>query len=178
MEDYKARVANAIAGFFERQDKKQKGPSRKNQKPEKQTEKECLDWMREQKFDVQIVEAKSVFSRERGRFISQSVKAGTVDCIGNDPQGFGVFVEFKAPGRLSTLRDAQRKFLIKKIHSGAFACVTDSAKRLADIYHAWCKFRREGKLDQSKLFLVQKLPHCPRYRTAASHDKLFENDTE
>lgn len=170
MNDYKRRVERAVTGFYQRQEKKLKPASRKNQKPEKKTEKECLEWMRANQFDVQIVEAKAVFNPKRGRFISQAVRAGTVDCIGNDPNGFAVFVEFKAPGRLSTLRAAQKEFLLKKIQKGAFACVTDSAPRLAEIYRQWIYLKSACETEKAKLFLGEQLPVTHRC------EKLFENE--
>jgi hypothetical protein len=44
--NYKDRVKLAIEKYTIKQDKINKGPTRKNSKPEKEVEKECLEWMR------------------------------------------------------------------------------------------------------------------------------------
>jgi len=136
MGNYKDRVRAAMARHHERQLKAEGEPKRKNKAPEKEVERECLEWMRRQGWSVNVFEAKATWDK-RGFYRGQAMKEGTPDCIGCDSFGTFVAVEFKAPGRLSTLRPLQRKYLVEKIERGAFAAVVDSASRLQDCYELW-----------------------------------------
>lgn len=150
-------VKNALLKYHEKQLQKNNSKRRKNKKPEKQTEKECLDWMREHGFSVHIVESKAVYSTSAGRYLKGQTVSGFIDCCGCDPNGFGVFVEFKARGRRSTLRDSQREFLKEKILKSAFGCVIDRAEQLAEIYRQWCRLKRHGR-DESIAYLLEQIP--------------------
>lgn len=176
-DDFKSRVRRALEAHHERQLPKASGPSRKNAKPEKEVERACLEWMRRRGWDVNIFEAKSTFDPQRGRYVAQSMKAGTADCMGNMPDGVAVVVEFKAPGKLGTFahpkNGRQQEFLRRKIESGAFACVTDSVERLEHVFNGWFAFRSIDCLDISKQYLFSKLPR----RTLAQEEaKLFDED--
>ena len=147
--------------FLERQDKKNAGPTRKNSKPEKDlVQKPCMKWMRERGWSVNVFEAKATWSAARGRYISQSVPAGTCDCMGNMPDGHGVAIEFKAPGRLVTFCDneVQEEFLKNKVDGGVFACVVDSVERLAEIYEAWAPLKASNDMTRAKEYLRLMLP--------------------
>lgn len=114
----------------------------KNKKPEKDVERFCLEWMRSQGWDVQIMESKATYNPKAGMYLrNTSVSTGTCDCIGTMPDGKFVAIEFKAPGRLSTFASdrnhMQRDYIISKIRSGAFAAVVDSVARLEKIHAAW-----------------------------------------
>lgn len=150
-EEFKKRIDAAVKKNSRKYIKKARTTKRtKNQKPEKQVEKYCLVWLRKNGFDVDIIEAGGGFNA----YGAVTVKSGYVDCSGNDRHGYAVYIEFKAPKRLSTLRENQRDFLERKINSGAFACVVDSACLLEDIYAEW--FNTD--LPEKKNYLLSKLP--------------------
>lgn len=163
-EDYKARVQRAIMKHAERELKKNE-PKRKHNKPEKLVEKDCLDWMRSKGWDINIYESKATYSPSAGRYMAQSMKAGTCDCIGISNEGEPVFVEFKAKGKCSTFAKEknmrQQDFLIAKINLGAFACVVDSANLLEAYYIQW-KRRKEESFDAAKAFLLDVLPRSKK----------------
>jgi hypothetical protein len=158
--DRKSGAANALNKFLEkdwREQQKLSGtlPKRKHKKPEKEVEKACVDWMRKQGWVVEIYESKATLSN--GVWRQQSMKAGTADCMGVMPDGTAVIVEFKAPGKLKTFwaerNQRQQEFLIERINLFAFACVTDSVKRLIDIYDCWRKLNDT----QGRNYLMEKL---------------------
>lgn len=145
MDDYRRNVKRALGNYLIRQEKKEKGPQRRNQKPEKEVEKQCLEWMRSHNWDVSIYESKATYDPKRGVYRQQSINAGHPDCAGVDDKGYAVYVEFKAPGKLSTYaspyNQRQQLFIEKKINAFAFACVTDSPERLAEIYARWLELK-------------------------------------
>jgi hypothetical protein len=135
---------------------------RTHSKPEKVVEKECLLWMRAKGWSVEIYEAKATFDPHTGRYRQQAMKAGTVDCHGNTDQGASVYVEFKAPGKLSTFAQErnyrQQQFLRKKIETNVFAVVVDSPERLERLYNGWEFFRRRGDNAKARQFLIAMVP--------------------
>lgn len=162
MDDNKAGTKRAIANWYKNQEPKNPRKSVHNDKPEKEVEKACLVWMRERGWSVQIYESKATYSEAAGRFISQNMKAGTADCMGNMASGIGVIVEFKAPKKLSTFarpaNHRQQEFMKEKIASGCFAVVTDSVARLYTIHLQWTGLRGLGLIDESKDYLLRTLP--------------------
>jgi hypothetical protein len=151
MSDFKDRVKNAIYKYIEKQTPKV-SVKRKNEKPEKAVEREVLKWCRDRHWDINVVESKSTWSESAGRYISQSVSAGFSDLAGNTDLGLSVFIELKAPRRLSTLRPQQREFLLRKIGTGCFAVCVDSSLRLEDLWNGFCKAY------DKKEYLVSVLP--------------------
>jgi len=149
---YKDRVRLAVEKFTMKQNKKSSGIKRKNLKPEKEVQLACVTWMRSLGWDVQVIESKATYDSRSGRYISQSVKAGYSDCSGNTNTGLSVYVEFKAPGRLSTLRFNQREFLLKKIESGCFAVCVDGTSHLKTLWKDY------NLSEDKKAFLIAKLP--------------------
>lgn len=156
--DYKARVQKAIFNFQQKLDKKQKGPTRRNAHPEKDVQDACLKLMRSWGWAVEIYEAKANYDPRRGRWIQQSMKQGTVDCMGVTNEGVAVAVEFKAKGRLSTLRYNQREFLVNRIQQFAFAAVVDSPEILEKHRKHWEALRESGDLDDAREYLLSVLP--------------------
>ena len=109
-------------------------------KPEKITEVEVLAMCSQLGFDVSVIESKATYSKNLERYTkSKSAPVGISDIVGNDDRGMAVYVELKAKGKLSTLRPAQKIFLLRKIQSGCFAVVVDSADLLFDLYSQWRK---------------------------------------
>ena len=174
-QERKARGRAAIERYYKRQESKAQRKSVHNDKPEKEVEKACLKWMREQGWTVAIYESKSTYDPNRGRYISQSMKAGNADCMGHLPGGIGVIVEFKAPTKLSTFaaekNHRQQEFVKQKIDAGCFACVTDSVERLRDIFALWSYKRSQRGIEDSQRYLHEMLPK--RKRTKKDDDPLF-----
>jgi|GEM_PF-6065663 len=158
---YKDRVANALLKYHAKQLKKDQGPTRKNKKPEKQVEKECLIWMRSRGWSVQIYESKATYDR-KGFWRNQAMKAGNADCQGNDNLGNSVVIEFKAPGKLSTFgldrNYRQQQYIREKIETGSFACVVDSPTLLETIYAKWRTLKDIGAIEDAKSVLRNALP--------------------
>ena len=115
-----------------------------NGKPEKAVEKACMDWLRNNGFSVNVVESKAVYNAQAGRYLKGQTDQGFSDAVGCHNSGLAVFIEFKAPGRLSTLRPSQKAFLRDKIDFGAFACVVDGPERLEQIWKEFEKERQSG----------------------------------
>jgi hypothetical protein len=134
----KDRIKKAVENYITKNDPNR--PTRKNQKPEKELEREAMKWLRANGFDCTVVESKSTFSKQKNRFISQSAAPGTCDIVGNDPTGRAVFIELKAKGRIGTLRENQRNFLERKIRTGCFAVVVDSVESLQQFYNVWTSY--------------------------------------
>lgn len=110
----------------------------KSIKPEKITEQQCLEYCMQVGIDVDIIDSKATYSLAKKSYTkSKSVPEGFSDLVGNTSSGVAVFIELKAKGKLKTLREKQYYFLMRKIHSGCFACAVDSAEMLHDIYVGW-----------------------------------------
>lgn len=165
---HKKSVAAALHRHHEKQLTQPDKPKRSNEKPEKEVEKICLAWMRAHQWSVQIYESKATL--KDGVWRQQAMKQGNADCQGSTDDGLSVAIEFKAPGKLSTLRFHQRQFLTDKINANAFACVVDSLERLQIIYAQWLKLRAVG-LGEARTYLLSMLPAEPKTK-----DKpLFED---
>lgn len=174
MEDsYKKRVADAVLKASAKALKEYQPSTRKNAAPEKEVEKECLEWMRQQNWSVQVIESKATYNPRAGRWIGQNVKPGTLDCSGNTNDGLSAWVEFKAPGRIYTLREAQRLFIIDKILSNAFACVVDSAKMLEKLYKDYQEMREKYGISKARDFLLEMLP---QKKTRLDDHSLFDEE--
>jgi hypothetical protein len=161
--DFKERVRKSVEKYLDKQGPSNK-PSRKNGKPEKEVEAEVLEWCRGFGWDLNVIESKSVWSEKAGRYIAQSVSPGFSDLAGNTDVGLSVYIELKAPGKLSTIRPDQREFLLRKINSGCFAVCVDSTSRLETIWAGFCKAYNK------KEYLVSVLP---KYRTVEK-ELLFD----
>lgn len=158
MENPKDRARKALENYYQKQIPREKR-SRKNSRPEKEVERECVGWMRAQGWDIQIYEAKSTFNPRAGRYVGQSCKAGTVDCQGILPGGTFVAIEFKAPKKISTFNASknhrQKQYLISKIANGAFGAVIDSRQRLEQIYNSWRDLKTS---EERRSYLMTCLP--------------------
>lgn len=162
--DRKSGAAKALEKYLEKdwiEQQKLSGTieKRKHGKPEKEVEKQCLEWMRAQNWEVEIYESKA--TQVNGVWRQQSMKAGHADCAGIMPDGTSVAVEFKAPGKLTTFNrggnERQKDFIIKRIHMNGFSCVVDSVERLKDIYERWEKIR-EVNPTAAQQYLLSMLP--------------------
>ena len=156
--EYKRRVQNSILKAADKTLKLLKGPSRRNAHPEKDVEKACVQLMRSWNWVVQIIESKACYNPSVGRWIGQSAKQGTSDCLGVTSTGVAVAIEFKADGKLSTLRENQREFLIERINQYSFAVVVDSPGLLEEYRNRWEFLRKTGNLDTSRDYLLACVP--------------------
>lgn len=162
MTDRKGFVLKALENFSikDAKDKGPKAPRKPRGKPEKEVEKACLIWMREQMWDVQIFEAKATFNPRLGIYMQQSMKAGTADCMGCMPDGRMVAVEFKAPKYRSSFNKPsnyrQQQFIKKKISQNAFSCVVDSVEMLKTIYQLWHVIKDDP--EKAQMLLMKMLP--------------------
>lgn len=162
--DRKSGAANALNKFLEkdwREQQKMNGliKKRTHGKPEKDVEKECVTWMRAQGWAIEIYESKA--TQVNGVWRQQSMKAGHPDSAGTMRDGTAVYVEFKAPGKLSTFKklgnERQVAFIKERIEMNCFACVVDSVDLLKHIYDRWSALRSLGPLE-AKRFLEEVLP--------------------
>jgi len=157
------RVREAMENHHKRLHETQsKQRHKRNGKPEKEVATACMKWMESQGWSVQILEAKATYNPKAGRYLrNTSVEAGTVDCLGSTNMGTLCAVEFKAPGRLSTFaadrNSLQRDYLINKISSYCFGCVTDSVDRLELIYNEYL-LALEVSREKAKQLLLNWLP--------------------
>lgn len=155
MNDYKKRVQDALNKHALRNMPKAESKRRnKNQAPEKLVQNECLHWLRLQGFDVYVVESKATFSQASQSYRSSSAMPGFSDIVGCDNHGVFLAIELKAKGRLSTLKEHQRKFLMEKISRGGFGACVDSVESLKTIYQKWNCITGEV----AKQFLIDSLP--------------------
>lgn len=157
-EERKNRIKNAIKSFTQKNQPRLNIPRRTNEKPEKEFEQVALAWLRANGFHVNVVESKATFNPQLGRYVNQSVKGGFADIVGNHQSGLAVFIELKAPGRRSTLRDNQREFLLSKIQTGCFAVCVDSLMLLQNQFERFMLHHRRGQYQLAKDFLIAALP--------------------
>ncbi len=149
----------ALNRYYQRQLKKNK-PRTSNEPrkaPEKETEKDVMQWCQKRGFDVSVVESKAVYSKSANRYLRGQTEAGFSDIAGCTDEGVGFFVELKAKGRVNTIRPAQVDFLTRKIRHGAFACCCDSADMLNNIYTNWSVIRKES-YKKAQDYLMSVLP--------------------
>jgi hypothetical protein len=163
-------VKLAVEKFCRKQIKKNKPRQvrQRNESPEKQTEKEVLNYCLMQGFDVSVVESKAVYSRSAGRYLRGQTEAGFSDIVGTDKNGFAVFIELKASGKLKTISQSQTEFLKRKIESNAFACCVDSSDMLDHIYNNWLNLKSSSSVEAKK-YLMSILP---------KNNKAKDNDFE
>ena len=132
------QIRKAMGGY-----EKKHSPFRQKKKrgsPEKAVEFEVMKWLDANGFDCDVFEAKAVWSASAGRYVGgMAMVEGVSDVVGNDPLGNACYIELKAPGRRSTVRDPQRDYLGRKINSNSFAVVVDSVKLLQEYYTLWLK---------------------------------------
>lgn len=129
----------------------------KNLKPENLVEIDCMNWFRNNGFDMSIIDSKAKFSPRAGMYLKRlrGTNETIVDCVGNYGS-LACYVEFKACGRFNTASYEQLEFLRRKIRSGCFACVTDSVERLVEYFNKFNELRssRGSAID----YLLGELP--------------------
>ncbi len=165
----KCPVTRAVENFLTKQAKILTG--RKNKRPERDVQDLVMAWLKDNGFSCNVVESKAVYNPKAGRYITGQAVEGFSDVCGCDKHGLAVFIELKAPGRLSTLRPRQREFLLNKISYNAFACVISSAAGLELLYNNWLKARFSKKRTDAQNMLRLALPNTPK--TKHQSDNLF-----
>jgi hypothetical protein len=167
----------ALNRYFAKQarqtDREMTGVTRKNGRPEFElTAKPCFKWFESNGWSMSIVESKAVFNQDAGRFVDGQAEAGFPDSVGCCPNGLGAFVEFKAPGRRSTIRPGQYEFLLEKATKGCFAVCTDSVEYLKK---TWTEFVHLSKMDRQLAinFLRRELPVPPAFRRQVSDENAL-----
>jgi hypothetical protein len=165
MSDHKKRVMDALLKYHAKDLKEIEslcGRGKKNKKPEKLVEAECLLWMRSQGWKIEVYESKATFDPRRGIYRNQGVMAGTCDIMGVLPSGIAIAIELKAPGKLSTFNkmgnQRQVDFITDRINTNCFACVVDGVDYLRTIYLRWEKFRSEDDFIGARNYLMDCLP--------------------
>lgn len=137
------------------QPKETKPRKKRNKSPEKSVQYQVKDWMDIKGWSMHVVESKATFNPTVGRYLTSNAVPGMSDLIGNTPQGIAAFVELKAPGKRSTIRPAQRKFIEEKIKTNAFAVIIDSVALLEEIYFYWSQLH---SFAERQLYLTRCLP--------------------
>lgn len=163
MDDDLKKLLQSPLGKYSKKmaEKPKKKTRRKNKAPEKQVVKQICAWLKSSGFSYDIVEASS-FDRTRKVMVHDTkVTAGFSDIVACDPYGFACYIEAKAPGKRSTLRDHQRQFLMNKIENNAFACVTDSVEHLNNLYFTWIL----NKLKKTELCVLKPLTPAQVHRS-------------
>lgn len=128
-------------------------PTKKPLKPEKIVEADVLAACKEMGLDVSVYDSKAVYSEKRRCYMKNPhVEEGHPDLAGNNQNGVACYIELKAVRKLRTVTPLQLAFLRRKIESGCFAVVVDSADLLFQHYLAW---RQQGQ--QYLLEQLQKL---------------------
>ena len=133
-------------------------PKKKNQKPEKETEKECLKWLKTNNFSISVVDSAAVYSSSRGGYKKGDTESGFSDLVGNDWLGRACFVELKARGKRKNLSPDQYTFLKSKIQSNCFAISTDTYEYLRDTYKEWASYADVGNFRMAQRYLHDQLP--------------------
>lgn len=127
----------------------------KNMKPEKVVQSRVLWWSIRAGFWLHVIESKAVYSVAKKCYArSKAAPMGFPDLVGVGPRGESVFVELKAPGKISNTSYAQQRFLFDAIKRGAFALVTDSENHLEDVYRKWVLLKSQNLQEEAKLLLL------------------------
>jgi hypothetical protein len=151
---------DALMRYYQRQVKeleREQRPKRKNAKPEFELKKAVMKWLGENGFSCHTIESKATYSFSASRYLSGQSEPGMSDIVGCTPDGIGAFIELKAPGRRSTLKEHQREFLVSKIKLGAFAVCVDSVKALEEV---WTEFQHRRRMEPmlARTILLRHLP--------------------
>ena len=150
---------DALEKFCERDAREVSRVKRTNKKPEFEFRKKVMRWLIERGFECDVVESKGVYNFEAGRYDHGQTKAGFSDVVGVTPYfGVACYLELKAPGRRSMLKNHQKEFLIKKINKGAFAVCVDAIEDLEMIYLNWRHLRSEHGYKDAIEYLIGRLP--------------------
>ena len=172
MKDRKESTRKALENYITREcaPKNSRQPKKKYNKPERQTENDCLIWCRSKNIFVHVVESSS-YDPIVGRKTFSRATPGMPDLIGNTANGNSVYIELKAKQRRSTLKEHQREFLIAKIKQNCFAVVVDRVEKLDQYFREFCKLKN---LEMRQTYLLDCLPQ----KTGSRNTSLGRDDFE
>ena len=154
--DYKKNVHRALQNYHSKQLNQglTREPKRKNKKPEKEVEKEIMEWAQDNGIYLHVIEASS-YDPRLGRKGLSKAESGFPDLVGNTNEGQSLYIELKAVDRRSTVSESQRLFLENKIDQSCFAVVVDSRQRLEQY---WKGFFSHKEVEARKTYLRDCLP--------------------
>lgn len=157
---------NALFKHHEKQLRKiTKKPNRKNAKPEKAVQNAVVDYCAGRNIHLFIVDSSAVYSHGAGRYLRGKADPGFPDATGFNNDGRALYVEFKAPGRRSTIRIGQYEFLRRAILNDCFAVVCDSLESFVEDY---TRFQHLSDRTSQREFLLQRLPIPAKYKQSMS----------
>lgn len=135
------------------------------QKPElRLTQEPLLKIAKENEWHLFRVDSSAVYNPATSCYLHSQAPLGTSDLLGTTPHGFSAYIECKAPGKLSTLREAQRSFLIQGIEHFGFAIVTDHPSKFLDYYQTFLNLSR----CERKKYLYTLLPKAKKIKLPTS----------
>lgn len=161
--DFKKSIKEATEKYIKKNTETKN--KRHNEKPELETQNSCIEYLKSINCDGDVFEAKATFSQEKQRFVSAAMKSGIVDWGGNFPNGLAIWIEFKAKGKLKTIRENQRNFLIRKISTNCFAVCVDSLECLKKHIEEF------KKSDNRKKYLLSVLPEPYKSKSSLGEDQ-------
>lgn len=127
--------------------------------PEKQVEKEVVEWLKTNAFSIDVFDSKATWSPGAKTFRkNRSLVEGCADLLGVSPEGYFVAIELKAQKKETICRIEQRRFLERKIRSNGFGIVVSSVDALSESWSSWLALRKENKLLEAQQYLLSKLP--------------------
>ena len=156
MSNTKKRIQSSIERYSAKQLKQNK-PSRKNKKPEQEVVKALLSWLQMNGFHAFRVESQAAYNPNSGHYTSSFAPTGCSDILGTTPCGRSLYLEVKAPGKRSTLKNHQRDFLLEGIRRGSLACCSDSVQHFQNLYDSWLLTDERSDLLTKDLPLSKKI---------------------
>lgn len=108
-----------------------------------------------------VYESKAVFSQRAKTYLNSQVPKGHPDIAGISPEGFPVYIEIKAKGKLKTLKPVQANFLRILINRDAFAMCADSCELVLECYRQWYLLQVSGNYMEARQLLLKKLEIVP-----------------
>jgi hypothetical protein len=168
--NYKDRILKSISNYSKKNDNMPKKNRKvKNDKPEAAVVLAIKNHFNALGWHLTIVEAKANYSVDAGRYMHGAVASGFSDLCGNTNDGVAVWIEVKAPGKRSSIRIEQHKFLIDKIATNSFAICADSIEYVERVYEEW------RKSENRKALLLKELPELqPRLKKRVDADLIFD----
>ena len=143
---------DALRKFYEKDARRPTG--RTNEKPEREVQKAIFGWAKQNGIDLYVTDAAS----HNQRYDASPFEQGHSDLSGDDPNGIAVYIECKAPGKMSTLSFNQYLFLKRKIERGCFAIHTDNPTRAESLYRRFLSLTHEGLHSVAQSELIGELP--------------------
>lgn len=120
-------------------------PKRRNKKPENAAQADIVKRGRRDGFELYITDSSAKWNSEAQAYVSDVFEKGMSDLTG-DKDAVPCYVEVKAPGKRSTLKEHQRQFLIRKINRGCFVCCSDRYEHLIKLWNKWRLSGKDSKI--------------------------------